>query len=62
MEPVIIALGATRIIVGFIFFLLYIIFAGLVGYDLARKRYINALACFLVCCIFICGIIICVIL
>lgn len=62
MEPIIIALGATRIVVGFIFFLLYIIFAGLVGYDLARKRYINALACALVGLIFMCGIIICIIL
>jgi hypothetical protein len=42
--------------------LLYIIFAGLVGYDLARKRYINALACALVGLIFMCGIIICIIL
>lgn len=62
MEPIIIALGATRIVVGFIFFLLYIIFAGLVGYDLARKKYINALACALVSLIFMCGIIICIIL
>lgn len=61
MEPIIIALGATRIVVGFIFFLIYLIFAGLVGYDLARHKFINAWMCILVCVIFLVCIMICVV-
>ena len=48
-------------IIALIFFLIYILFAALIGYDLARKRPINALACILAGSVFLIGIMICVI-
>jgi len=58
----IVALGAVRIIIGLLLFLGYIIFAALVGYDLARHKFINAWACVLACAIFLLLILLVVIL
>lgn len=51
----------AKFIIALILFFVYILFAGLVGYDLARHKFINAWACILVCAIFLVCIMICVV-
>lgn len=52
----------AKFIIALILFFVYILFAALVGYDLARHKFINAWACILVCAIFLVLIMICIIL
>lgn len=51
----------AKFIIALIFFFVYIFFAALAGYDLARHKFINAWACILVCVIFLVCIMICVV-